>query len=272
VPGAGGEYNRLHPNQRSREGRFLVFRVLEYVMAIYKRQMLAWERTHKKLDEFQFQPVLPIVLYSGTRTWDKLEALTALVAQAEGLEEVLPKFEPLFLNFGRTPGETLEERGGSFGLLLQLIQRRHKRLAVFEPMLVPVVRALEEQMADKDRERWRRLVSYIGALIYNEREGAEHEALNQRVLDSLATDPHRAEVFNMGQTMAEMLMEKGRREEAVRRQRANVLLGLRRKFEKVPEGVVKRVETTDNVEQLTTWLDALFTAKKLADVGITPLE
>jgi hypothetical protein len=87
---------------QSEPDRFLVFRVLEYVVAIYKRQMLAWERKHKNLDDFQFQPVLPIVLYSGTRTWDKLEALTALMAQAEGLEDVLPEFTPLFLNSGQT--------------------------------------------------------------------------------------------------------------------------------------------------------------------------
>jgi hypothetical protein len=182
---------------QSEPDRFLVFRVLEYVVAIYKRQMLAWERQYKNLDDFQFQPVLPVVLSSGTRTWDKLEALTALVAQAEGLEEVMPEFKPLFLNIGQTPGETLEERGGSFGLLLQLIQRRHKRLAVFEPTLRHAVRALEEQLAGQDRDRWLKSVSYINALIYHEREEPEREPLRQKVLDSVATDAHRAEVFKV---------------------------------------------------------------------------
>jgi hypothetical protein len=155
------------------------------------------------------------------------------------------------------------------------MQQRHKRLAVFEQTLQRVVRALEEQIADEDRDRWLKLLSYLDALIYHERDSAEHAALRQKVLDAVATDPHRAEVFNMGKSMAEVLKEEGRREgqqqEAVRRQRANVLLGLRRKFKKVPEGIVKRVEAADDVEQLTAWLDALFTAKKLADVGITPL-
>jgi hypothetical protein len=82
---------------------------------IYKRQMLAWQYQHKNLDEFRFQPVLPIVFYSGTRTWNDLEPLTALMAQSEGLEDVLPQFKPLFLNIGQTAGETLEQRADRSG-------------------------------------------------------------------------------------------------------------------------------------------------------------
>jgi hypothetical protein len=234
--------------------------------------MLAWAREHKDLDGFQFQPVLPIVLYSGTRTWDKLEELATLVAQAEGLEEVQPGFAPLFLNIGQTPGETLEQRGGPFGLLLRLVQQRRLRLSVFEQTLVRVVRALEVQMADQDRDRWLGLLSYIRALIYHEREKSEQEALNQRVLDSVENDRHRAEVFNVGQTIAEALKEEGARNAEVRMRREHLLYGLPRKFKKVPDGIVKRIETTDDAEQLKSWLDALITAKKLADVGIPPLE
>jgi hypothetical protein len=146
----------------------------------------------------------------------------------------LPQFTPLFLNIGQTPGEALEERGGPFGLLLQLVQQRHKHLSVFERTLQQVVRALEEQMAEQDRNRWLALLSYISALIYHEREEPERGPLNQKVLDSVENDPHRAEVFNMGKTMAEMLKEEGRREEAVRSRRETLLEQLRLKFKRIP--------------------------------------
>jgi hypothetical protein len=92
------------------------------------------------------------------------------------------------------------------------------------------------------------------------------------VLDSVEKDRHRAEVLNMGKTMAEVLMEKGELRGAVRSRREDLLRGLRLKFKKVPEGVARRVEATEEVEQLKAWLDALILAKKVADVGITPLE
>jgi hypothetical protein len=256
---------------QSEPDRFMVFRVLEYVVQMYKRQLVTWLREHQDTDGFQFQPVLPIVLYSGTRTWTKLERLAALVAQAEGLEDVLPEFTPLFLNVGQTPGETLEQRGGPFGLLLRLVQRRLRR-TVFEQTLQRVVRALAEQMADQDRDRWLGLLSYVTALIYHEREDPERGPLNQKVLDSVETDPHRAEVYDMGKTIAEALKEEGARNAEVLALRRTLLRQLHLKFKKVPEGVAKRVEATDNAEQLQTWLDAVIPAKKLADVGITPLE
>jgi hypothetical protein len=75
----------------------------------------------------------------------------------------------------------------------------------------------------------------------------------------------------MGQTMAEYLMEQGAARAAVRVRREMLLLQLREKFKRVPQGVVKRVESTESVEQLNTWLRACATANKLSDVGIPPL-
>jgi hypothetical protein len=141
---------------------------------------------------------------------------------------------------------------------------------VFEQTLQRVVPALEEQTAEQDRYRWLRLLSYVDALIYHERDSAEHAALKQKVFDSLETDPHRAKVLNMGKTMAEVLKEEGRREEAVRSRRDTLLEQLRLRFERIPEGIVRRVEATDDAEQLGAWLKAFAKAKKLADVGIPP--
>jgi hypothetical protein len=75
----------------------------------------------------------------------------------------------------------------------------------------------------------------------------------------------------MGKTIAEALMEEGAARVAVPVRREMLLLQLREKFKRVPEGVVKRVESTESVEQLNTWLRAFATARKLSDVGIAPL-
>jgi hypothetical protein len=76
----------------------------------------------------------------------------------------------------------------------------------------------------------------------------------------------------MGKTIAEALMEEGEARGALRARREVLLLQLREKFKRVPARVVKRVESTESVEQLDTWIRAFATAKKLSDVGIAPLE
>src|SRR5262245_6606255 len=42
------------------------FRVLEYVVMIYKAQLREWAKSHDTFTGFRFQPVLPIVFYTGT--------------------------------------------------------------------------------------------------------------------------------------------------------------------------------------------------------------
>ena len=256
---------------QSEPDRCMVFRVREYVLQIYKRQLRDWQQGHGSLDEFRFQPVLPVVLYSGTRAWDRLARFAELLEADEDLTGLTPEFLPLFLNVSQASAATLEAQGGAFGLLLRLVQQRRLRRAVFERTLRQVVRALEEQLAKADRGRWLELLSYLSALIYHEREKPEQEPMWQLVEASVQEDPHRREVFDMGQTMAEYLMEQGEARGALRARREMLLVQLREKFKRVPAGVVKRVEGTESVEQLDTWIRAFATARKLSDVGIAPL-
>jgi len=252
-------------------------RALEYVVMIYKHQMREWQKKYANLDKLHLQPVLPIVLYTGTRTWDKLGSLWELVDLGAELAERIPQLAPLFLNVGQTSHETLA-RGGAFGLLLRLIQQRRTRLPVFEQTLREVVSVLEG-LADSERERWLELLSYIGAMIYNEREVPEREALLEKVAYSVQSDAHRKEVFEMGKTIAEDLIEKGHqeghekghekglREGAVRNQRRVLLQLLRNKFGKIPVGTVRRIEATPQMDLLSAWFEQALDAKNLDDVS-----
>jgi hypothetical protein len=143
---------------QSEPDRFMPLRALEYVVMVYKRQLRDWEKKHKNLDKLQLQPVLPIVLYTGTRTWDKLGQLWELVDLGDELAERIPEFAPLFLNVSQTSQKSLE-KGGVFGLLLRLVQQRRMRLSVFEQTLREVVQLLET-LAQKDRNRWLELLPY----------------------------------------------------------------------------------------------------------------
>ena len=252
---------------QSEPDRFMPLRVLEYVMMIYKHQMRERTKEHDNLDQFHLQPVLPIVLYTGTRTWEKLGHLGELVELGAEFAHWIPALEPLFLNVGQTSQAALEG-SGAFGLLLRLVQQRRTRLAVFEQTLREVVSVLEG-LAEHERHRWFELLSYVEALIYNEREGPEREGLVEKVADSLEVDAHRKEVFDVGKTIAECLKEEGREQGDVRTQRRMLVRLLRNRFGKIPAAVVKRIEATERIDLLDAWFDQALAADKLADVSFT---
>jgi hypothetical protein len=237
------------------------FRVLEYVLAIYRGQLREWGQQHTSLHDFVFQPVLPVVLYTGSRPWKGVGRFADLVAGGPDFAPLAPVLEPVFLPLRDTADSQLVSVGGYFGQALRLVQQRHARGPVFRTLLGQVVQALEG-MPDAQRLRWLDLLSYIHALLYHERDDAA--VLQQVIEDSVQTDPHRQEIKNMRKTYAMVLEERG----GLKARRA-VLLGLlRAKFGEPPAAVIATVEACADIAQLDAWTTAILTARRLSDVGI----
>jgi hypothetical protein len=125
-----------------------------------------------------------------------------------------------------------------------------------------------EGMPAAERLRWLELLSYIHALVYHERNPAEHEGLQGEIEASVRTDEHRQEVSTMRRTIADELRAQGRKEEAVRSRRQTLLRQLRRRLGESPAEAVAAVEAANSVKQLNGWLDGVVTAARLADIGI----
>lgn len=260
---------------QSEPDRFMPLRVLEYVVMIYKRQLREAAQKPTDPDGLRLQPVLPIVLYTGTRSWERLGSLRELVALGDELGERIPELQPLFLNVGQTSDDVLKQ-GGAFGALLRLIQQRRTRLEIFEKTLREVV-AMLESLAQNDLERWWELLSYITAMIYNERETGEQDPLVEKVADSAPNETFRREILIMGKTVAEDLIEKGMAkglqkglQKGRQEERRRMLLRLlKNKFGKVPAATVKRIEATEQLDILDAWFDQAMAAEKLDDVSFT---
>jgi hypothetical protein len=245
----------------------MAFRVLEYVVQMYRAQVREWDQHHRSFAGLRLQPVVPVVLYTGTHRWEALGRLVDLVEMGEQFVAVIPALDPHFLNLPALPANQLESEGGFFGWVLRLVQQRHARPAEFQDLLRRVVGHLEAMPA-AERLRWLGLLSYVHALVYHERNPAEHGGLQEEIEASVRTDEHRQEVSAMGRTIADELRAQGRKEEAVRARRQVLLDQLRQRFGELPRETVAAVEATASVKQLGTWLRSFATAATLEEIGI----
>jgi predicted transposase YdaD len=256
---------------QSEPDALMVLRVLDYLVQIYKGQLRDWERRHGSPTGFRLQPVLAVVLYTGTRAWESLGRLVDLVEGGELFAGATPDFAPLFVSLPSLPAAALESAAGTFGWVLELIRQRHARPEEFRGLLRRALRHLEDLSA-AERSRWLELLSYVVALIYHDREPPEREGLKELVLASVRTDERRQEMEAMVRTIADELRDEGRqqgRQEGEVRARQDILLRqLRARFKKVPKAAERTVKATADVTRLDTWLERFVDAKTLDDVGI----
>ena len=138
---------------------------------------------------------------------------------------------------------------------------------MFRRVLEEVVGSLEK-MTGPDSTRWRDFLYYIYALLYHSRNGEEQIELNNVIDRSIVEASHHKESTKMGQTIAEMLEEKGIEKGTLNTLRTTLLRLLRKRFKKVPREVEAHVSATTNVRELQKWLDNVLDAETLAEVGI----
>jgi hypothetical protein len=183
------------------------------------------------------------------------------------------------LNLPELDAAALERDGGYFGSVLRLVQQRKSRAGEFQELLQRVGAHLEA-MPPAERQRWRDLLSYVGAMVYHERSQSEHAVLQETLEQSMHNEQLRQEVIEMGKSMADVLMERGERKgriegertgeerAALRTRQQTLVRQLRKRFGNVPRGVVRAVESTADVAKLDDWLDRFATADTLDDLQI----
>ncbi len=242
---------------------FMLFRVLQYDVGILSSQMRSWLQDHGSLDGFRFQPVLPIVFYTGVRPWPDLGRLADLFVPVPEVEEYLPSLKPLFVNLPETDPAHLVGQGGAFGQVLRVFQARREQRAAFENSLEEAVRTLEK-LPRSGGLRWQELMSYLHALVYHERVPTEHAELQERIEQSVRNERRRQEVSEMKRTIADMFREEGQLNKA----RQTLLRLLRLRFGDLPVETTNLIEGCTEPDQLDAWLDAFVTARTLAQVGI----
>jgi hypothetical protein len=263
---------------QSEAERIIPFRVLEYVVHIYRQQLRDFQR--EGTGKFYFDPVIPLVFYTGTPRWTELESMLDLVRAGAEHASVVPQFKPFFLSLPALEPAALKSRGGTFGYLLRVMRERHSRPEVYLAAVSEIAEHLL-RMPKKEHQRFRELLAYLFASIYHDRNEAEHKAMSDAV-EALATDhPNRSEVTTMHRTIAQALEEAGEKRGEKRglevgekrgeltALRSTLLKLIRTKFLRVPKAVERVVRATTDTERLNQWLVGVVTAETLDDIGIS---
>ena len=194
---------------QSEPDRLMPLRLADSQLQIFRYQVRQWSKTQRSPARLRLMPVLPVVFYTGRRRWPQLGTLADLIERGDEFRAVTPIVErPLFLNLPELDAETLEHDGGFFGWVLRLVQQRKSRAGEFQE-LVERVGAHLEAMPPAERQRWRELLYYLGAMICHDRPESEHAKLQEVLEQSMQNEELRQEVIEMGKSMADVLMERG---------------------------------------------------------------
>ncbi len=96
----------------------MAIRVLAYIMLLYEDLI----RQKRLTRSGKLPPVVPIVLYNGTRPWTAPLQLAELVEAMPGFGQHLPRFEYLVIDEGHLPREQLEPDDSPVAGVFQLEQ------------------------------------------------------------------------------------------------------------------------------------------------------
>jgi predicted transposase YdaD len=250
------------------------YRAMRYQLQVFDLQQREWQEKHGTLRGIQFDPVLPIVIYTGARTWEKLTPFRDLVRQGHRFADQTPVVKPVFFNLTTTPAEKLHREAGLFGRVLHLMQQRRAKPADYRALLAEVVRYVDT-LPKAAQGRWHDLLWYLRAMVYHVREKQEHGPLEEVILEAERAKSRQAEVIEMGKTMAEVLIERGMREGKVEGKREGRLEGkreqllelLKEKFQKVPKAVESLLRETQDEAKLAQWSKEVLWADTLADMS-----
>ena len=254
---------------QSRPDRYMALRMCGYLCLLYL-DLIDQKQTPKK---GKLPPVLPIVLYNGSRRWRQPTALSELIDTLPGLAPYQPRFEFLLLDESRYPDSALNLPQNIVAALFRL---EHSR----EPHdILEVLRiVLQELQQSPDQELDAAFLAWLKPLLvraqFPEQQLDDIDQLYE-VEHMLAeriqawTRQWKQEGFQQGiEQGIEQGIAKGLEDHA----RATLRRQLTQRFGALPTSIDQRIEKAEQT-QLDGWLDHVISAPSLESIfGIDSLQ
>ncbi len=193
---------------QSKPVKSMGFRMLFYMTLIWDEQRREWEQNKVPESEWRFQPILPVLFYTGDSNWNTPLNVKALMDLPTELEPFVPQHKTLFLDLNAIAPEKLTEHPHPFGWILRVMKNEKKPLEKLVDELRQAVENIDNLTVD-ERMQWQMAIHYILLLIYHRREPEERAQLTEIVQKSVQDRKREEEVSNMGRTIAQALIEEG---------------------------------------------------------------
>jgi predicted transposase/invertase (TIGR01784 family) len=250
------------------------FRILFYMVNIWDAQRRGWEDAKVPESEWHFRPIIPIVFYTGSQTWEMPITMEVVTDLPQALGRFIPTFDVLFLNVKGEDVPDFLHQGHPFRVLLELIRQEDATKVDFEAVLRQVVQVLRE--LPEESPQWSRAMYYLVLLIYHRRPTDEREALMDVVAQTLVERRQIEEVQDMTQTIAEYFIQegeergekRGEKRGELRAKREAVLKLLQLRFDSIPPSVAKKIKSIRRVDRLNALFDQAATAKSISEIEI----
>ena len=241
------------------------FRLLFYMCQIWDSQRREYMAADLPRREWRFQPIIPIVFYTGEQKWETVPSLATLMDLPVVLNRFIPSFDVLLLDVKRASDETLLNSDHPFGWLLTVLKQETADTEVF----VDVLQRLGDHLRsrpDSERSVWKQAIYYLYLFIFYRRSIDEWPALERIVSENHEFLELSEEEAQLMQSMAEHYLQQGIEQGETRTKREDILKLLQLRFRSVPEPLVEKVRTLNNRDQLEVLFEKVATSDTLEEL------
>ena len=183
-------------------------RLLSYMCQIWNTQRRAYMKGSVAPSEWRFQPIIPVIFYTGDQRWVRPPSLETVIDLPEALARFLPRFDVLLLDVKREPDEMLLRSDHPFGWLLMVLKAERYDPEDFVSVLERLIKHLQG-LPDARDSVWQQVIYYLYLLIFHRRSAEE-----QPVLADIVSETHQYlglsdEEGQLMRSMAEHYLEQG---------------------------------------------------------------
>lgn len=247
------------------------FRVLFYMVQIWDAQRRDYEDNEVPETQWRFRPIIPIVFHTGSGKWNVPIRIDWLMDLPDELRRFVPSFDTLLLDVKGSDEQKLLREEHAFGWILSVIRKENADKEELSEALSHAVEYLS-QLPDDESHQWTRAMYYLVLLIYHRRSPDEHRELLDIVEKNIKERNRRKEIEKMGQTMAEKLIQDGKKIGenlgALKTKREDILRAMQVKFDFIPESVERKVKSINSMSRLDAIFDKAIVANSISEIEI----
>lgn len=241
--------------------RTMGFRILFYMCQIWDSQRREFIAKNLPKREWRFQPIIPIIYYTGDQKWETFPSLETLMDLPEALNRFVPKFDALLLDVKRKTDEALLQSNHPFGWLLTMLKQETADTEAFIAALMRLGEYLRD-LPEAERAMWQQTIYYLHLLIFYRRPISEQPVLNQIVSENLPFLDISEKEKQLMQSMAEHYLQQGE----TRTKREDILKLVKLRFHNVPVSIVETIRRLDDRNQLETLFEKAVTTQSLEEL------